>query len=357
MTPTILEIDLTAIAANYQALRARHAAPVAAVLKADGYGLGAVAIAPHLHAQGCRHFFTAHLAEALAIRPELPDGMVAVLNGSLPGEQAEYLAAGLVPVLGSLAEIALWREEAARQGRPLPVLLHVDTGMNRLGLAAAELATLAADHTLLAGLDLRYVMTHLVASEIPDDPENEAQRTRFAAACAALPAAPRSFANSSGIFLGPRFASDLARPGAALYGLNPTPDRPNPMRPAARLRSRVLAVRDIPEGAPVGYNATWRAQRPSRIATVAVGYADGWLRSLSGRGHALFDGAPVPLVGRVSMDLTTYDVTDHPAITPGAWLDLLGPGRDADAVAADAGTNGYEILTSLGARYQRTYLA
>lgn len=357
MTPTILEVDLKAIAANYQALKARHPAPVAAVLKADGYGLGAVAIAPHLHAAGCRHFFTAHLAEALAIRPELPDGMLAVLNGSLPGEQAEYLAAGIVPVLGSLADVALWREEAAARGRRLPVLLHVDTGMNRLGLSAAELATLAADHSLLAGLDLLYVMTHLVAAEIPDDPENEAQRTRFAAACAALPQAPRSFANSSGIFLGPRFASDLARPGAALYGLNPTPDRPNPMRPVARLRTRVLAIRDILPGAAVGYNATWRAERPTRIATVAVGYADGWLRSLSGRGHALFDGAPVPLVGRVSMDLTTYDVTDHPAITVGAWLDLLGPGRDADAVAADAGTNGYEILTALGARYQRTYSA
>lgn len=357
MTPTVLEIDLTAIAANYAALCARHDGAVAGVVKADAYGLGAVRVAPHLHGCGCRHFFTAHLSEALAIRPELPDGMVAVLNTMLPGSEGEYLAAGIDPVLGSLDEIARWRAEAVRQGRKLEALLHVDTGMNRLGLDRAELAMLHDNPSLLDGIELRYVMTHLVSSELADDPANEAQRSAFAAACARLPAARRSFANSSGIFLGPRFASDLARPGAALYGLNPTPERANPMRPVVRLRAQVLSVRAVPEGAGVGYNATWRAERPSRIATVAVGYADGWHRSLSGRGHALFDGAPVPLVGRVSMDLTTYDVTDHPAVGPGAWLDLLGPGRDADAVAADAGTNGYEVLTSLGARFARVYRA
>ena len=355
--PAVLEVDLAAIGMNYNHLRDRHAGAVAGVVKADAYGLGAVRVAPYLHTLGCRHFFTAHLSEALAIRPELPDGMVAVLNTMLRGSEAESVAAGIEPVLGSLDEIARWRAQAARLGQPLPALLHVDTGMNRLGLDRAELAVLQADHSLLDGIVLRYVMTHLVAAEVPDDPENDTQRAAFAAACAGLPAAPRSLANSSGIFLGPAFASDLARPGAALYGLNPTPDRPNPMRPVVRLRARVLAVRAVQEGGSVGYNATWRAGRFSRIATVAVGYADGWHRSLSGRGHASFDGAPVPLVGRVSMDLTTYDVTDHPAVAPGAWLELIGPGRDPDAVAADAGTNGYEVLTSLGGRYARVYTA
>jgi alanine racemase len=198
-------------------------------------------------------------------------------------------------------------------------------------------------------------MTHLVSAEDAADPINETQRARFAAACARLPAAPRSLANSSGIFLGPAYASALARPGAALYGINPTPGHTNPMQDCVRLRARILQVRETAPGERVGYNGTWVASRPSRIATASVGYADGFLRALSNAGEARFDGAPVPLVGRVSMDLTTFDVTDRPGAVPGAWLDLIGPGLLPDAVAARAGTNGYEILTSLGRRYHRVY--
>ncbi|HLB99529.1 MAG TPA: alanine racemase C-terminal domain-containing protein, partial [Acetobacteraceae bacterium] len=202
-----------------------------------------------------------------------------------------------------------------------------------------------------------YIMTHLVASELPDDPLNEQQRIRFETACASLPPARRSLANSSGIFLGDAFASDLARPGAALYGVNPTPGAANPMRQAVRLSARVLQVSNIAPGESVGYNATWRAARPSRVATAALGYADGWHRSLSGRATACFDGRPVPLVGRVSMDLSTFDVTDHPAIGPGSWLEMIGPACTPDDVAATAGTNGYEVLTSLGRRFHRVYRA
>ena len=171
-----------------------------------------------------------------------------------------------------------------------------------------------------------------------------------------MPAAPFSLANSAGLFLGRDFASDLARPGCALYGLNPTPGRPNPMRPTVRLAVPVLQVRDIPAGTPVGYGATWMAPRPSRIATVAAGYADGYLRSLSGRATARHNWKEVPLVGRVSMDLTTFDVTDHPAILPGSMIDLIGPGNAPDEVASRAGTIGYEVLTALGARYRRAYV-
>ena len=202
-------------------------------------------------------------------------------------------------------------------------------------------------------------MTHLVSSEITADPLNQRQRERFAAARARLPPAPYSIANSSGIFLGPGWASDLARPGAALYGINPTPGRPNPMHPVVRLSARVLQVREVHPGETVGYNATWTATPsplgPRRIATTAIGYADGWHRSLSNRGTARFDGTTLPLVGRVSMDLTTFDVTARPDITPGAMLELLGPEHGPDTVAEQAGTNGYEILTSLGQRITRVY--
>ncbi|WP_239002773.1 alanine racemase [Rhodovastum atsumiense] len=355
----VLELDLDVIAANWQELRRRHpGGDVAGVVKADAYGLGAAAVAPRLYAAGCRHFFTAHLAEAIALRPRLPGALIAPLNGPVPGTEHAYLAHDIVPVLGGLGEIERWTALARAEGRKLPVLLHVDTGMNRLGLDAAGLAALADAPERLAGLSIRYVMTHLVAAELPDDPANAEQRRRFAAACAVLPPAPRSFANSSGIFLGAGFASDLARPGAALYGINPTPGRPNPMRVPLRLRARVLQVRDIAAGESVGYNATWRAPRPSRIATLGIGYADGWPRPASGRTRALltgggFDGTPVPLVGRVSMDLTTCDVTDAPPVVPGDWLELMGPTITPDDIADAAGTNAYEILTGLGPRIAR----
>ena len=352
----LLEIDLGAIAANWRTLSERHpSGPVAGVVKADAYGLGAAAVVPALHAAGCRHFFVAHLQEALAIRSLAPASLLGVLNGLIPGSEPEYVAHDVMPVLGSLAEIDAWSGQARRAGKRLPAILHVDTGMSRLGLDAPGLAALREEPTRLDGIALAYVMTHLVASEVPDEPVNEAQRVRFSEACAVLPPAPRSMANSSGIFLGSGWGSELARPGAALYGINPTPGYANPMRPVVRLRTRVLSVREIPAGATVGYNATWTASRPSRIATASIGYADGWHRSHSGRGHAVFDGRPVPLVGRVSMDLTTFDATDHPALLPGAWLELIGPARSPDDVAEAAGTNGYEVLTSLGRRFARLY--
>lgn len=350
-----LEVDLGAVAANWRTLRSRHAGPVAGVLKADAYGLGAPQVAAALHSAGCRHSFVAHLQEALAIRDILPGAMLAVLNGLWPGDAPTYAETGIAPVLGSLAEIDAFTTQARAAGRPLPALLHVDTGMNRLGLPPDEVDALAGDPARLGGIQVLYVMTHLAAAEDANDPANARQQARFAAACARLPPAPRSFANSSGIFL-PGFGSDLARPGAALYGVNPTPGQPNPMRPAVRLRAMVLQVRDVAAGEGVGYNGAWTAPRPSRIATVPVGYADGYPRSLTNSAAACFDGRTVPLVGRVSMDLATFDVTDAPGVQPGTWLDLIGPGMPVDEVARRAGTNAYEILTQLGRRYRRVYL-
>lgn len=339
---TRLTIDLGAIVANWTLLGGLHpSGPVGAVLKANGYGLGAAPVATALHDAGCRHFFVAHLAEALPLRPLVPGAMIAVLNGLWPGDACTYVDHGIAPVLSSLAEIDDW----AGRG---PALLHVDTGMNRLGIDAAELDRVRPG-------DWLYVMTHLRSAEQPDNPDNALQLARFATACARLPPAPRSLANASGIFLGPAFGSDLARPGAALYGVNPRPGHPNPMRPVVSLRARILQTRTVPAGEGVGYNATWIASRASRIATVSAGYADGYSRALSGRGLARFDGHPAPLVGRVSMDLSTYDVTDLAAET-GDWLDLIGPGITVDDVAAQAGTNGYEVLTQLGQRYARHVL-
>jgi alanine racemase len=357
----VLDIDLAAIVANWRTLCARHpSGQVSAVIKADAYGLGANQIAPALAAAGCTTFFVAYVEEAVSIRAVLPNARIAVLSGLIPGTEDLYTRYDLVPVLGSLHEIDLWAAAAASRQRSMDAMLHVDTGMSRLGLSESELSILAGDHARLGGITLLYVLTHLVSAEEPDDPLNLAQAQRFSAARARLPAAKASLANSSGIFLAPDFASDLARPGAALYGVNPTPGQPNPMQSVALLRGRVLAVRDVPLGASVGYNATWTAPRPSRIATVGIGYADGFHRTLSSVSQAspaqgFFDGNPVPLVGRVSMDLTTFDVTDCPAVQPGAWLEILGPHQSPDQLARAAGTNGYEVLTSLGRRFHRMY--
>lgn len=351
-----LDIDLGALVANWHRLCALHpSGPVAGVLKADAYGLGARQVAPALYRAGCRHFFVALVQEAVAIRDLVPGAMIAVLNGLVPGTEDAYLAHNITPVLGSLSEIEAWSRATHASGRRRPAILHVDTGMHRLGLSGAELDVLRAEPGRLEGVAPLFVMTHLIASEVADDPLNIHQRDQFARARAGLPGAALSIANSSGVFLGRDWGSDLARPGAALYGINPTPDRPNPMHPVVRLSARVLAVREIAAGQGVGYNATWRATRPTRIATAGIGYADGLHRALSNRGKAFFDGHPLPLVGRVSMDLTTFDATDHPGVMPGTWLEIIGPHQSPDALAALCGTNGYEVLTSLGHRFARVY--
>lgn len=358
-TQAVLTIDLAAVVANWRALRARHpAGAVAAVVKADAYGLGAAPVARALREAGCDTFFVAHLAEGLALREALgPGPAIAVLNGFPPCAEADRAA--LLPVLNTLGDIESHAAHARRRGAPVPAILHLDTGMARLGLDARELDALAADHARLAGLALRCVMSHLACADEPEHPLNRLQAERFATACARLPPGlPRSLPNSSGLFLGAGFASDLARPGCALYGINPTPGRPNPMRQVVRLEAPVLQVREIPAGATIGYGASARAERPMRVATVAAGYADGYLRSLSNRGVVgSFAGRPVPLLGRVSMDLTTFDVTDLPEIRAGDRIALIGdaPGTTPDDLAARAGTIGYEILTSLGPRYRRVH--
>lgn len=356
----LLAIDLDAICDNWRLLKARLAgAGCAAVVKADAYGLGAAQVAPALHRAGCREFFVAHLDEAIALRPALPaDAILYVLNGAPPGAEAEFVDHGVVPVLNSLPQVAAWRALAERLDRRLPAALQVDTGMARLGLDSEELERVARDAEALRGVDVKLVMSHLASAEDASNPVNRAQLQRFANARRRLPPARASLANSSGIFLGSDYHFDLARPGAALYGVAPVAGAPNPMRPVIRLQGKVIQTRTIEVGESVGYGHTWTAARRSRIATIAVGYADGYLRSLSNRGHASFEGVRLPLVGNVSMDTTLIDVSDvaDGRIREGTLIDLIGDDPGVDALARRAGTIGYEILTSLGHRYARAYL-
>lgn len=353
----ILTIDLGAIRENYRRLRGRlDGVAAAAVLKADGYGLDAAAVAAALIDEGCDTFFVAHLAEAIVLRPHV-GGRVAihVLNGVPPGAEDACLEAGAIPVLNSLEQIAAWRDTARRHGRRMPATLQVDSGMARIGLPPAKVERLAAAPDALDGIEAVLVMSHLACADEPGNPANEAQRREFERLRAMLPAAPASLANSSAIFLGPEFRFDLARPGAALYGINPVPGTPNPMRQVVRLEAKVIQTREVAAGAGIGYGHAFRASAPLSTATISLGYADGWPRRAEA--SAWFDGVRLPFVGRVSMDSIILDISALAAgrLKGGDLVELIGDRQTVDDVAKLAGTIGYEILTALGTRFHRQY--
>lgn len=365
----ILTIDLDALVANWRKLGSlAPQAECAAVVKADAYGLGAAQVGPALWRAGCRRFFVAHSSEALALREALPDAAIHILHGPAAGAEDALAAAKLTPVLSTPGQIAAWSAAAKRLGRPLPAALHIDTGMNRLGLSTAEAEALLADPAALDGIELAFVMTHLACADEPQHPLNSQQRDRFAVWRKRFPGLKGSFANSAGIFLGSDFHHDILRPGIALYGSNPFEPKFGALHAAGRmtevvhLQGKILQVRSVDRGMSVGYGAGYIVEKPSRIATVAVGYADGFSRALSGRGGlALIKGrqgdVQVPIAGRVSMDLITLDVSALPEedCRPGTPVSLLGGGIDIDVQAAKAGTIAYEMLTQLGRRYRRIY--
>ncbi|MFO1083577.1 MAG: alanine racemase [Reyranellaceae bacterium] len=359
----ILTIDLGAIAANWRGLRDAGRAdgrPIdcAAVLKADAYGTGAAMVGPRLAAEGCRQFFVAHIDEGIALRAVVPDHPICVLNGLLPGTDGDFVEHRLTPALNHLGQLNAWRAAAQRFNRPLDAIIHIDTGMHRLGFSPDEAQMLINERGRLRGLRLALLMSHLVASEEQGNPVNGEQLSRFRNFVRAMPGAPASLANSSGIFLGPDYHFDLLRPGAALYGINPLPGQANPMLPVVSLHARILQTRRIDAFQTVGYGGAWRSARPSRIATIALGYADGYFRTLIHRTHVYLAGHRVPVIGRISMDLVTIDVTDIPEseCQLGSAVEVLGAHVTAEDLADHARTNAYEVMTALGRRYARLYV-
>lgn len=354
----ILTIDLDAIRENYRRLTTElGGARSAGVVKADGYGLGAGHVAAALAREGCDVFFVALLGEGVALRKALGSGAaIFVLNGIPPGAEPDAVAAGLSAVINSPEQLAAWGTAARRAGRKLPAAIQVDSGMSRLGMAPADVERIGADPRAFEGIDIRLVMSHLACADEPDHPANERQRLAFERLRRMLPPAPASLANSSGIFLGQRFHYDLARPGAALYGINPTPSRPNPMLPVVRLQAKVIQTRMLEAGAGVGYGHTFHTAARLAVATISLGYADGWHRRAASA--AWFEGVRLPFLGRVSMDSIILDITALPPgrLRDGDLVELLGPSQSVDDAAGHAGTIGYEILTSLGPRFHRDYV-
>ena len=353
----VLTIDLGAVVDNWRKLAAMApGAEAAAAIKADAYGLGMEPVANALVRAGVKTFFVATPEEGVALRRAQASADIYILNGLPTGSAPVFLANRLRPSLKSLLDLKTWG--TAGQGQP--AALHIDSGLNRLGLGPHEVSELSGQLSLLTGIDLRLVMSHLIVSEEQDNPLNLKQLKNFteAAQRLGLAAKPKSLAASSGIFLGPDYRFQMVRPGASLYGLNPLTNQPNPMRQTVRLEGKILQTRRVEAGMSVGYGATHQVRAPGRIATVGIGYADGFLRRMGNRAIVYIGDHRIPLVGRVSMDLITLDVSAVPEdqAQPGSLVQVLGPKQSPDELAVFAETNGYEILTSLGPRYRRVYL-
>lgn len=359
----VIVVDLAQLGANWRALRDLVApAECAAVVKADAYGLGAGEVIPALWRAGCRTFFIATIGEARQARALAPEATLYVLDGLLPATAAQLAQVSARPVLSSLPEVREWAEFARQEARRLPCGLHIDSGLNRLGLVTADVAALAEDADLMAHLDTRLVMSHLASADDPDDPKNREQLAAFSAARARLPAAAAALSASDGLMLGSDFHFDLVRPGYALYGGQPSKGRTMPVAPVVTVRARVLQVREVPPGETIGYSATYRTETRRLVATIAAGYADGFARSSSASnahpgGAVGYKGRLAPVLGRVSMDLITVDVTDCQdlGMARGDWVDLIGPGITLEDAGHRADTIGYEVLTRLGRRFHRIY--
>jgi alanine racemase len=358
----VLTVDLDAIVANWRKLE-KTAVPAecAAVIKADAYGCGADPVARALAAAGCKTFFVATLDEARIARGALPSAAIYVLDGFLQNCGEVYAKLDAKPVIGDLNELAEWDVFCRRSGWQGGAAVHIDTGMNRLGLTISEAQGIiprinAGDH----GITL--VMSHLACAEALHNPFNARQLANFREIASLFSGVPASLSNSSGIFLGPQFQFDLVRPGAGLYGINPTPEADNPMQPVVDLKARILHIRNVEKGETVGYGGTWIARRSTKLAIVSAGYADGYFRaggsSDGTRGaEVVVCGRRCPIAGRISMDLMGVDISDveKNAVRRGHMVTLIGEGITVDELAHHFGTIGYEVLTSLGRRFARIY--
>ena len=347
-------VDLDALKANYKTLDKNSGDAIcAAVVKANAYGLGVCEVAPALFDAGCRWFFVASADEALELKELLPEAEVGVFEG--PIDCDDLLRQNILPVLNSYDDARLWAE-ACGEASPGRCIVHIDSGMNRLGMTHSDVTRLVGDTSTLSRLAIEFVATHLANAEQPDDDRNRAQLERFDALRAGLPVHKTSIANSSGVFLADDFCRDMVRAGIAIYGGNPTPGIANPMQSGATVQGRVVQIRNVEEDDAVGYGATADINAGARLATVGFGYADGYLRSLSNVADAMVAGKRVPVIGRVSMDSLVVDITGvGNDIDVGDWVTLVGAGLELDEVAKLAGTISYELLTSLGARVERVY--
>lgn len=369
IAPVRLTVDLGALADNWREMARRSGtARAAAVVKADAYGLGLEDCGITLYEAGARDFFVAVAREGVTLRAYAPDARIYVLSGIWPGQEAMFFEHDLVPVLASEEQLAFWMSVTSEYGDH-PCALQVDTGFNRLGLPLEDAIAFADDVSRPASFSPVLVLSHLHSGDTPSSPLNRKQLSAFQKVAEAFEGIETSLSASAGIFLGPDYHFDLTRPGIALYGGEAVVGVQNPMKPVVKAEARIIQIRDGKKGETVSYGGTYQLSRDSRLAIVSAGYADGYSRALSGSGVPLRQtvaqggfgfvaGRKVPVIGRITMDLTIFDVTDIPTseIQADDYVELFGPNIAVDDVARNAGTIGYELLTSLGLRYERRYL-
>ena len=345
----VLEIDLSAIRENYQYLARHTSKRIAGVVKADAYGMGAARVVSELVNLGCKEFFVANVEEGKALRSEFDEIILYVLEGALESTYDNLLGHNLRPVLNTLAQCKLWSRQSA------PCAIHIDSGMERLGLNEDEMNQMLSDPNQLSP---QLLMSHLARADQPDHRFNQLQIERFdlirQRVSDRFPGVETSLTNSAGV-AHQDYVDDLGRPGIALYGGNPFSDRSNPLSPVVRLMAQVLQVRRVDQGVPVGYGGTFVADQARVLAIIGAGYADGISRSLSNKGRAFISGSYCPIVGRISMDMLHVDVTGV-EVEEGDWVELIGSNMSLDEVALQSGTISYEVLTNLGRRCSRVYL-
>ena len=360
LASAVVTVDLGCLQSNYRTLVAA-ASPAACgvAIKGEAYGLGMSPVAKALWEAGCRDYFVARPMEGAELRAVLPGATIYILDGFYKGQAQFYNRFNLIPALTSLTEVHVWA--AVQSGQPCAI--HCDTGINRLGFSNSEFEQLCGNSELLKLLNIKLLISHLACSDEVQHPLNAKQLDTFLKHRTLLPDVPASFSNSSGIYLGENYAFDLVRSGVALYGGNPLPGQPNPMKTVVTLQAKVMQMRTVTQGDTVGYGATWTAPRDSCIAILGAGYRDGIPRRLSstqmdGPAQVFIAGRRAPLVGRVSMDMMACDITGIPDrdIEPGTLAEIFGPNISIDEAAGWAGTISYELLTHLGNRYHRRYI-
>ena len=351
-----LEVDLQRISQNFHILKNQaHSADCAAVVKANAYGLGLVPVSCQLFHEGCKQFFVAHLEEAITLRKALPEAVIYVLTGCLPQTEQIFLELKLIPVLNDFQMLERWVALGKNRAQKLPALLHVDTGMQRIGFDQADFNRLRVSMERLSGMNLKGIISHLACSPDPDHTQNERQRTLFEGICRDFPGVPRSLADTAGIYLGPAYHYDFVRPGKGLFGLFKSPNGPE-LEQAFRLKARIIQIRQTQKGDLVGYGGQAKLTRDSTLATLGLGYADGLDRRSNPGGFALIGDFKAPIVGSLSMDYTVIDITDTPPslIHLGGWVQLTGPNQPLEDIAADFGTISRELSTRLGTRLYRS---
>ena len=341
MTPN-LTINLNLIKQNYLLLKKKVSpALCATVVKANAYGLGVDKIAPALFDAGCELFFVATAQEGIELREILPNAEIAVLNG-IQRAKEKLEKYNLIPVLNNAHDLEKWSLEK-------PCILHIDTGMNRLGFSKSEIPSILSHN-------IRYIMSHLACADEPSNPKNKEQLAKLLQYKTIFPNIPFSISASSGIFLGEEYHLDMARVGLALYGGNPTAYVKNPMQSVLKLTAPIIAIRELKHGETLGYGASFVADKQTKIGIIPVGYADGLFRSLENKAEVMIFGVKAKVVGRISMDLTAVDITDISNVSIGTEVDIINDTITIEDIAKQAGTIAYEIITNLGNRFNRVYI-